>query len=372
MSTVFPGLVPASPEALGGRHPLRVRAGGERPYDVLIGQKAASAVISLLPERAKTVALVIDESLSCQVRSIRAALEADDRRVAVLQIPQGESAKQIGVLAGVWSRLAAAGVTGADVVVAFGGGATLDLAGFAAATWRRGVPLVLVPTTLLGMVDAAVGGAAGINVPEGRELVGVWHPPAGVVCDPELLATVPEGGHLGGLAEMIKAGFVGDPVILDLIAADPVRATRPAGCDAAGLIERAVRVKTAALGRQDGEAAWSLAYGHTLGRAIERVEHYRVPPGHALAVGMVFAAELARLADRLDDESVERHREVLAAVGLPTSYPREAWAGLRKVLTAGSGDDAAPLVVLDAIGRPGLLHDPEGALQDEAYRRMSS
>ncbi|MEU0087015.1 3-dehydroquinate synthase family protein [Streptomyces sp. NPDC006274] len=367
MSVTLEATVPAATEALRG--PVRVRAGGERPYDVLIGADAAAVLPELVPDTARTVALVHDEALSCQVRSVRAALEATGRRVAVLQIPRGEAAKQIGVLAGVWSRFAAAGITRTDAVVGFGGGATCDLAGFAAATWLRGVALLLVPTTLLAMADAAVGGGTGINVPEGRNLVGACHPPAGVVCDPALLATVGDEGHLGGLAEVLKAGFVADPAVLDLVAADPVRAARAGDPLVTELIERAVRVKADAVAE---ERAWSLEYGHALGRAIERVERHRARPGHAVAVGMVFAAELARLTGSLDDAAVDRHRGLLRAIGLPTSYPLDAWGALRDALRTGPGDAEPRFVVLDGIGRPAVLDDPSSELLDAAYRRTGS
>jgi 3-dehydroquinate synthase len=370
VSVTLEATVAAVPEALGG--PVRVRAGGERPYDVLIGADAAAVLPGLVPDTARTVALVHDEALSCQVRSVRAALEATGRRVAVLQVPRGEAAKQIGVLAGVWSRLAAAGITRTDAVVGFGGGATCDLAGFAAATWLRGVALLLVPTTLLGMADAAVGGSTGINVPEGRHLVGACHPPAGVVCDPALLATVADEGHLGGLAEVLKAGFVADPAVLDLVAAEPVRAARADGPVVTELIERAVRVKADAVAAGAGDRARFLEYGHALGRAIERVERYRTRPGHAVAVGMVFAAELARLTGSLDDGDVDRHRVLLRAVGLPTSYRSDAWDTLREAMRRRPGGEEPRVVVLEGIGRPAVLRDPSPELLDEAYRRIGS
>ena len=197
-----------------------------------------------------------------------------------------------------WSRLAAHGVTRSDAIVGVGGGATTDLAGFVAATWLRGVRLVLVPTTLLGIADAAVGGKTAIDIPEGKNLVGAFHPPAGVLADLAALETLPRAEYVSGLAEVIKAGFIADPVILDLIEADPAGAAVPHGPHARELVERAVRMKAEVVSADLREAGRReiLNYGHTLGHAIERVEGYRIRHGEAVAIGMVYAAELARLA----------------------------------------------------------------------------
>ncbi len=163
------------------------------------------------------------------------------------EVPDAEAAKTSAVAAALWSQLGAAGFTRTDAVVGVGGGTVTDLAGFVAASWLRGVPVVQVPTTLLGMVDAAVGGKTGINTPEGKNLVGAFHPPAGVLCDVDVLATLPEADLTAGLAEVVKCGFIADPVILDLVESavrdDPERARRADNPHLRELIERAVRVK---------------------------------------------------------------------------------------------------------------------------------
>src|SRR5690606_24756148 len=164
-----------------------------------------------------------------------------------------------------------------DVVVGVGGGATTDLAGFAAASFLRGVRAVLVPTTLLGMVDAAVGGKTGINIPEGKNLVGAFHPPSGVLCDLATLVTMPREDYVSGLAEIIKAGFIADPKILDLVEDDPRGAASPAGPHTRELVERAVRVKADVVSADLKESGLReiLNYGHTLAHAIEKAEDYR-------------------------------------------------------------------------------------------------
>jgi 3-dehydroquinate synthase len=279
------------------------------------------------------------------------------------------------VLAGLWSRFAELGMTRSDAVVGVGGGATTDLAGFAAASWLRGVRSVLVPTTLLGMVDAAVGGKTGINIPEGKNLVGAFHPPAGVLCDLLALMTMPHDDYISGLAEIIKAGFIADPVILDLVEQDPEGAASPSGPHTRELVERAVRVKAEVVSADLREAGPReiLNYGHTLAHAIEKAEDYRFRHGHAVAIGMVYAAELAALTGRLPAEAVERHRSVLASVGLPTSYAAAAWPALRATMAIDKKSRGSTLrfVVLDGPAEPGRLEGPAEDLLEAAYERVA-
>ena len=191
--------------------------------------------------------------------------------------------------------------------------------GFVAATWLRGVRVVQVPTTLLAMVDAAVGGKTGINTPEGKNLVGSFHPPAGVLCDLDALPTLPRPDLVAGMAEVVKCGFIADPRILELVEADPVAALDVEGPFLRQLVERAIQVKadvvTADL--REIELREILNYGHTFGHAVEQVEGYRWRHGEAVSVGMTFAAELGRLSGHLAPSLVDRHRAVLTSLGLP-------------------------------------------------------
>src|SRR6202023_1230898 len=207
----------------------RIPVGGEQPYEVVVGTGVLSALPGLVGKRAETVAVIHDERLAALAKSACRALEDAGYQVAVTGVPSGEAAKDVAVLARLWSWLADARVTRTDCVVGIGGGATTDLAGFAAATWLRGVPVVLVPTTLLGMVDAAVGGKTAIDVPEGKNLVGAFHPPQGVLADLATLETLPRQDYVAGLAEIIKAGFIAESEILRLVSADPKGATVPHG-----------------------------------------------------------------------------------------------------------------------------------------------
>lgn len=352
----------------------RIAVGGEAPYDVLVGRDVAELIPTLLGS-ARQVAVITTASVATLAERVAGAISDSGVRAHRIDVPDAEAAKDISVATACWSRLGELAFTRSDAVVGVGGGAVTDLAGFVAATWLRGVRVVHVPTTLLGMVDAAVGGKTGINTAAGKNLVGAFHPPAGVVCDLATLAALPRPEYVAGLAEVIKAGFIADPAILELVEADPETATDPAGPHAGELVERAVRVKAAVVAgdlHEHGDRE-VLNYGHTLGHAIERVEGYRWRHGHAVSVGLVFAAELARLAGRLDPPTAQRHRAVLDAVGLPTRYGDGAWADLLAAMRVDKKARGSVLrfVVLDALARPGILTAPSGELLESAYAAVA-
>jgi 3-dehydroquinate synthase len=353
----------------------RIGVGGDQPYEVVVGAGAVRELPALVGPEAAAVAVIYPGSLPQIAQPACQALRDAGYRVHAEPVPDGEAAKDIGVAAALWSRLAARQLGRRDAIVGIGGGAATDLAGFTAATWLRGVRLVLVPTTLLAVVDAAVGGKTAINIAEGKNLVGAFHPPAGVLADPALLASLPAPEYASGLAEVIKAGFIADPVILELIEADPQGSARPGGPYERELIERSIRVKAAVVTGDLREAGprEMLNYGHTLGHAIERAEGYRIRHGAAVAMGMVYAAAVARRAGRLDRETEVRHREILAAAGLPTSYLPEAWPRLREAMAVDKKARASGLrlVVLDALARPGILTDPPEELLEQAYAEVS-
>ncbi|MDN3358325.1 3-dehydroquinate synthase [Actinomadura sp. DC4] len=352
----------------------RITVGGEAPYDVVIGTGVLSELPSLLGD-AGIVAVVHAEGLPEIARPVCHALADAGYDARPVPVPDGEAGKEVTVLAGLWSAFAGFGMTRTDAVVGVGGGATTDLAGFAAATWLRGVRAVLMPTTLLGMVDAAVGGKTAIDIPEGKNLVGAFHPPAGVLCDLATLVTVPRADYVSGLAETIKAGFIADPRILELVEDDPEAAGRPDGPHTLELTERAVTIKARVVAEDLKESGLReiLNYGHTLGHAIEKVEAYRFRHGDAVAIGMVYAAELSHLAGRLDAKVVDRHRAVLSSVGLPTSYPAEAWPSLRDAMRIDKKARGSRLrfVVLDGVAEPGRLEDPDEDLLKRAYERVA-
>jgi 3-dehydroquinate synthase len=234
---------------------------------------------------------------------------------------------------------------------------------------------VAVPTSLLGMVDAAVGGKTGVNTAAGKNLVGAFHPPAAVLADLAGLDTLPAVDLVAGLAEVVKCGFIADPAILDLIERDPAAAVDPAGPVARELVERAIRVKARVVSADLREAGVReiLNYGHTLAHAIEQVEGYGVRHGHAVSVGLAYAAALARLAGRLDPPTADRHAAVLRALGLPTSYPADAWPRLRAAMRVDKKARGSTLrfVVLDGLGRPATLDGPPDELLARAYQEVA-
>jgi 3-dehydroquinate synthase len=355
--------------------PTRIRVGGEAPYDVLVGTGLIDELPDLLGPNVRRVAVIHPRPSRPTPAAVCDHLTACGYRVHAIVVPDAEAAKDVAVAASAWAILGQAGFTRSDAVVGIGGGSTTDLAGFVAATWLRGVRLVLVPTTLLGMVDAAVGGKTAINTAEGKNLVGAFHPPAGVLCDLGTLATLPRDERISGLAEVIKAGFIADPVILDLIEHDPDTAVRGSGAVGRELIERSVHVKAAVVAGDPRERGGReiLNYGHTLGHAIEKVERYRWRHGPAVSVGMVFAAELSRLAGRLDRETALRHRTILGMVGLPTAYSGGRWAELLEAMQVDkkARGDRLQFVVLDGLARPTLLDAPDPALLEAAYAEVS-
>ncbi len=352
----------------------RIPVGGERPYEVVIGAGVLSELPALVGKDACSVVVIHPRGVGEIARPACRVLTDAGYLVHAEEVPDGEAAKDIGVAAWLWSRLAAHRMTRSDAIVGVGGGATTDLAGFVAASWLRGVRLVLVPTTLLAVTDAAIGGKTALNIPEGKNLVGAFHTPAGVLADLAVLESLPQADYVSGLAEVIKAGFIADPVILDLIEADPDGAVVPHGRHSRELVERAVRMKAEVVSVDLREAGRReiLNYGHTLGHAIERVEGYQLRHGDAVAIGMVYAAELARLAGRLDGAAVDRHRSVLAACGLPTAYVSGAWPALREAMAVDKKARGARLrfVILEGIARPSILDGPEEALLRGAYEEV--
>jgi 3-dehydroquinate synthase len=351
----------------------RISVGGD--YEVVIGTGLLDELPGLLGDRVQRVLVVHPRALAATGEGVREALVTQGYDAYAAEVPDAEEAKTAQVAAFLWGVLGQAGFTRSDAVVAIGGGATTDLAGFVGATWLRGVKVVHVPTTLLAMVDAAVGGKTGINTPEGKNLVGAFHPPAGVLCDLATLETLPRHDFVAGLAEVVKCGFIADPTILDLVEADPEGASTPEGPHVRELIERAVAVKADVVGQDLTEQGLRevLNYGHTFGHAVEQVERYQFRHGAAVSIGMVYVAELARLAGRLDDAVVERHRAILGSLGLPVSYRGDRWPQLLDAMKRDKKSRGSLLrfVVLDDIARPTRLEGPDPALLQAAYAEIS-
>ncbi|MEU2658775.1 3-dehydroquinate synthase [Streptomyces sp. NPDC007325] len=357
----------------------RIHVGGSAgtdPYEVLVGRQLLGELPSLIGDRAKRVAVIHPEALAETGEALREDLAEQGYEAVAVQVPNAEEAKTAEVAAYCWKALGQTGFTRTDVIVGVGGGATTDLAGFVAATWLRGVRWIAVPTTVLGMVDAAVGGKTGINTAEGKNLVGAFHPPAGVLCDLAALESLPVHDFVSGLAEIIKAGFIADPVILDLIEEDPQAARTPAGPHTAELIVRSIQVKADVVSGDLKESGRReiLNYGHTLAHAIEKNERYKWRHGAAVSVGMVFAAELGRLAGRLDDATADRHRAILESVGLPLTYRGDQWPKLLETMKVDkkSRGDLLRFIVLDGLAKPSVLEGPDPSVLIAAYGELSA
>jgi 3-dehydroquinate synthase len=354
---------------------IRVGEGSDSAYDVVIGDGLLSELPGLLGSGVERVLVIHPSALRTTGKAVSDGLVGQGFSAFVAEVPDGESAKSAGVAASLWALLGQHGLTRSDAIVGVGGGTVTDLAGFVAATWLRGIAVVQVPTTLLGMVDAAVGGKTGINTAEGKNLVGAFHPPAGVLCDLGLLQTLPGDELVSGMGEVIKCGFIADPVILDLVEADPQSVRRWDGPAVRELVERSVVVKARVVTEDLKESSLReiLNYGHTFAHAIEQVESYSWRHGEAVSVGMVYAAELARLAGRLDDAVVDRHRSTLDGVGLPTSYRGDRWPELYAAMRRDKKSRGSLLrfVVLDALAEPGRLEGPDESILKSAYARVS-
>ena len=354
---------------------------GAHPYDVVVGHHLGDRLPGLLGEGVERVAVICPERLEAFVDDLVDHLE--EREVVVLAVPDGEEGKQAAVAEACWEALGEAGLTRSDVVVTLGGGATTDLGGFVAATWLRGVRVIHVPTTLLAMVDAAVGGKTGINTSTGKNLVGAFHEPSGVLCDLSLLETLPREELVSGLAEVVKCGFIADPEILRLVEEHDPEELVPSSPVLRELVERAIRVKidvvvadlreTGGADGPDGHPGReALNYGHTLGHAIERQEEYGVRHGEAVAVGCVFVAELAARAGSLPPAVVDRHRAVFGRVGLPVGYtgaPFEELLAHMRIDKKARGSQLR-FVVLDDVARPRVLAGPSEDHLRAAYAAL--
>ncbi|MBK0418164.1 3-dehydroquinate synthase [Leucobacter sp. CSA1] len=356
--------------------PTDIRVTGDADYTITVGRGLQGRVADALGDRVAKVLIVHTPTVGRLADELRQSLQQRFGQVLLAEVPDAEAAKRVEVAAFCWQIMGQADFTRTDAVVGLGGGAVTDLAGFVAATWLRGVRLVQVPTTVLGMVDAAVGGKTGINTAEGKNLVGAFYAPHAVLCDLDLLETLPKNEILAGFAEVVKAGFIAEPEILDIVEADPDRATDPATPEFRRAVELAIAVKARVVSEdfREGGLREILNYGHTLGHAIEHAERYQWRHGVAVAIGMMYAAELGRMAGSLSDEAVERHRRVLTLLGLPLSYPAGRWPGLLATMQRDKKARAGMLrfIVLDDIAKPRVLAGVDDSVLQFAYQEIAS
>lgn len=339
----------------------RIPVGGEQPYEVVLGSHVSKELAGLVKD-ARRAAVIFTRSVQHDAsHAVQDLIEAGVM-VTPMDVPDAEAAKSAEVAARCWDALAANGFTRSDLIVGVGGGALTDLAGFVAATWLRGVRWIPIATSINGMVDAAIGGKTGINIAGGKNLVGAFHPPAGVLCELSALKTLPPEQVNAGMAEVVKCGFIADPEILNLMG-------KPEALEE--LIERSIRVKAGVVSQDLKESGLReiLNYGHTLAHAIEKVEDYRWSHGHAVSVGLVYAAMLAKRTGRPD--FVEQTRSVLQGLGLPVTYDGD-WAALRAAMAIDkkSRGKSLRLVLLDGLAKPVVVPIDDEDLLKRAYEDL--
>jgi 3-dehydroquinate synthase len=343
----------------------------ERDYTVSIGGQWESLLIPLIQERTR-VAVIISSSYSPDLT----ALQSLDCELHVFSVADGEEAKNTATLLNLWNWLGAAGFTRSDLIVGIGGGAITDLTGFAAATWLRGIDWIAVPTSLAGMVDAAVGGKTGINSDYGKNLIGSFHSPISVIVDVDLLGTLSPRDISAGMAEVIKCGFISDPQILKLAAENSTQTLLSNRDALIEIVARAISVKASVVSSDFKEsfAREALNYGHTLGHAIEIHAQYQLRHGEAVSIGMVFVAELAAVRGLIDEATLTMHRDLLKRYDLPTTFDRQAWSKLLPLLSLDkkARGNTLRFVVLDGIGSTKRLEDVTSNELDAAYEMISS
>jgi len=332
----------------------------ERNYSVVVGANGPDKIKSIAAEHRK-VLLVAPTAL------IKLFKLKESRNVSIISTPAGENQKSIKVLESVWRKCAAVGIERSDAIIGFGGGATTDLAGFAAATWLRGIDWYAMPTSLAGMVDASIGGKTGLNSQSGKNLIGSFYSPRSVLIDTNYLTKLPARDLSAGMAEVIKCGFISDYKILNLVQDDVI--------DFDQLIYRAVKVKAKVVAKDFKESKLReiLNYGHTLGHAIEKDSKFRLRHGEAVSIGMVFAAELSNELVGLSKEVVDLHRVLSSNFKLPISYPKSRWKSLSALLLKDKKvkQGKVRFIGISKIGKPVWLEDVPSNTLARVYERIT-
>ena len=347
-----------------------ISVNAEHTYEVILSNLWTTELVSMCEGRTR-VAVIVSTAFTPDLSALR-DLEAD---LHVFEVPDGEDCKNVETISKIWNWLGAAGFTRSDLIVGIGGGAITDLAGFAAASWLRGLAWIAVPTSLAGMVDAAVGGKTGINSDYGKNLIGAFHSPVAVIIDKNFLNTLSDRDLAAGMAEVIKCGFIADPVILELAGSHSVSTLRKNPQVISELIRRAVTVKAhvVSIDFKDSFAREVLNYGHTLGHAIEIHSKYQLRHGEAVSIGLVYAAELASARGLITQSELDSHRNILSSYGLPIAYDRQAWQKLAPLLALDkkARGNTIRFVVLKGIGSTIRLEDLTSLELDSAYERIS-
>lgn len=332
----------------------------DRNYQVVIGGNGLSEIKRIASVHRK-VLLIAPASL------LKLFKIKESANISIFVAPEGELQKSLKVLEQVWKKCASIGLERSDAVVGVGGGATTDLTGFVASTWLRGVDWYAIPTSLAGMVDAAIGGKTGINASSGKNLIGAFYSPRKVLVDIDFLRTLPHRDLNAGMAEVIKCGFISDYKILNLVQDDVL--------DFEQLIHRSVKVKARVVGKDFKESKLRevLNYGHTLGHAVEKDSNYRLRHGEAVSIGMIFAAELSKDLIDLDVDVVDLHRTLSINFKLPVSYPKSRLKHLTNLLLQDKKVKSGKLrfIGISKIGKPVWLEDVSLRMISRVYERIS-
>ena len=348
-----------------------IEVAAERTYPVIIDSSWKVELSKLLEGRSKA-AIIVSEKMQHSVKD----LIATDTEVLIFAIADGESGKSSTTLNKVWDWLGAAGFTRSDVIIGIGGGAVTDFAGFAAASWLRGIDWVAIPTTVAGAVDAAIGGKTAINSEYGKNLVGAFHSPCAVIIDISWFETLSDRDFAAGLAEVVKAGFISDGKILELIGSSKISELRSNRTTVIELVTRAIAVKAKVVSSDFKESfdREVLNYGHTLGHAIELHCKYDLRHGECVAIGMAFMAELQLSLGLITASLAQQHLDILKNLGLPTTYKLQAWPSLlaSMYLDKKSRGKTLRLVTIKGIGITDRLENPDEKILSAAYEKVSS
>lgn len=348
----------------------KIHVCADREYDVLIDTPYLAALKEAASSRSR-VAIFFSVGMKDSIPQI----DDLDAEFFYFPIPDGEAGKSVATLQQSWNWLGSAGFTRDDLIVGIGGGAVTDFAGFASASWLRGIDWVAIPTTIAGMVDAAIGGKTGINSDYGKNLIGAFHSPVSVIIDPEWLTTLSDRDFLAGLAEVIKCGFIHDGEILTAIKGKSLAQIRASRELTVELIERSVQVKAEVVSGDFREnfGREILNYGHTFGHAVELSSKYSLRHGECVSIGIAFIAHLATTSGVMSEALLQEHLHTLSSLGLPIKYMDGNWPELLASMKMDKKSRGGGLrfVVISEIGKTQRLENPNESALLLAYEKVS-
>lgn len=348
-----------------------IKISAEHDYTVELSQSWRHSLSESVQGRTR-VAVIVSDSLVSRI----ANLDLAGAEIFTFAIPDGEAGKSSDTLLKIWDWLGAAGFTRSDLIVGVGGGAVTDFAGFAAASWLRGLDWIAIPTTVAGAVDAAVGGKTAINSEYGKNLIGAFHSPIKVIIDLDWFTTLTDRDFAAGLAEVVKCGFIVDGKILDLLRGKKVSDIRGDQTLVSELVERSIRVKGEVVSKDFKEsfAREALNYGHTLGHAVELDCGYSMRHGECVAIGMAFMANLQLDLGLISRDLAADHLQILQDLELPIKYKRESWPKLlaHMAVDKKARGSSLRLVTISEIGKTDRLENPDPKALYAAYEKVSS